>query len=151
MGGEFYRKGASVALGPPVVGPLGRIAEAGRNWEGFSNNPYLAGVLGAESVHGIQDAGVIACTKHFIVNEQETNRIPLPDRSNGNFTIQSSSSNVDDKTVGFVDPSALRPLLIYNPDARTLHVAIRRHNTCWDSQYHVLVYPCEQLLCLPEQ
>jgi beta-glucosidase-like glycosyl hydrolase len=91
MGGEFYRKGVSIALGPPVVGPLGRIAEGGRNWEGFSNDPYLSGMLAAES-------GVIACTKHFIVNEQETNRNPLRDVPN-NVTIQSSSSNIDDKTV----------------------------------------------------
>jgi beta-glucosidase len=33
MAGEFRTKGVNVALGP-VVGPLGRIAEAGRNWEG---------------------------------------------------------------------------------------------------------------------
>ncbi|OQO09569.1 hypothetical protein B0A48_04971 [Cryoendolithus antarcticus] len=96
MGGEAYRKGVSVALGPPVVGPLGRIAEGGRNWEGFSNDPYLSGALAAESVHGIQDAGVIACTKHFIANEQETNRIATRD---GNKTYQSSSTNMDDKTL----------------------------------------------------
>jgi len=35
MGGEFKTKGVNVALGP-VVGPLGRIAMSGRNWEGFS-------------------------------------------------------------------------------------------------------------------
>lgn len=34
MGAEFQRKGVNVALGP-VVGPIGRIAEGGRNWEGF--------------------------------------------------------------------------------------------------------------------
>jgi hypothetical protein len=33
MGGEFRAKGANIALGP-VVGPLGRVAEGGRNWEG---------------------------------------------------------------------------------------------------------------------
>ena len=33
MGGEFRAKGANIALGP-VVGPLGRVAVGGRNWEG---------------------------------------------------------------------------------------------------------------------
>lgn len=33
MGGEFRKKGVQVALGP-VVGPLGRMASGGRNWEG---------------------------------------------------------------------------------------------------------------------
>jgi beta-glucosidase len=62
MGGEFKTKGVNVALGP-VVGPLGRVAEGGRNWEGFSNDPYLCGALAAETVIGIQSAGVITSTK----------------------------------------------------------------------------------------
>jgi len=37
MGAEFKKKGVNVALGP-VVGPLGRVFEGGRNWEGFSND-----------------------------------------------------------------------------------------------------------------
>jgi hypothetical protein len=78
MAGEFRTKGVNVALGP-VVGPLGRIAEAGRNWEGnhhshyyffklliqtgISNDPYLCGVLGAETVQGFQEKGVINSVK----------------------------------------------------------------------------------------
>ena len=62
MGNEFYRKGVNVALGP-VVGPLGRVAEGGRNWEGFTNDPYLGGALVAETVRGIQSNGVITSTK----------------------------------------------------------------------------------------
>lgn len=62
MGSEFRLKGVNVALGP-VVGPLGRVVEGGRNWEGFSNDPYLAGSLVFETVIGIQANGVIASTK----------------------------------------------------------------------------------------
>lgn len=68
MGLEFRVKGINVALGP-AIGGLGRVALGGRNWESFSNDPYLAGQLGAESVKGIQKAGVIASTKHLIANE----------------------------------------------------------------------------------
>lgn len=49
MGAEFKNKGVSVALGP-VVGPLGKVAKGGRNWEGFSNDPYLSGRLVYETV-----------------------------------------------------------------------------------------------------
>ncbi|KAI1175636.1 glycoside hydrolase family 3 protein [Nemania sp. FL0916] len=91
MGGEFRAKGVNVALGP-VVGPLGRVAASGRNWEGFSNDPYLCGALAYETVQGIQSTGVITSTKHFIGNEQETNRQP-----EGN--VASVSSNIDDKTM----------------------------------------------------
>lgn len=69
MGSEFRAKGVNIALGP-VVGPLGRIAEGGRNWEGFSNDPYLCGALAGETVKGIQENGVMTSVKHFIGNEQ---------------------------------------------------------------------------------
>ena len=63
IGGEFRRKGVTVALGPSVVGPLGRIALGGRNWEGYGKDPYLSGIMGAETVRGVQDNGVIAVAK----------------------------------------------------------------------------------------
>ncbi|KAG9230487.1 putative beta-glucosidase M [Amylocarpus encephaloides] len=91
MGGEFKTKGVHVALGP-AIGPLGRVAEGGRNWEGFSVDPYLSGQLVYESVKGIQEAGVTATTKHFIANEQELNRNPIRE-------VASLSSNIDDKTM----------------------------------------------------
>jgi beta-glucosidase-like glycosyl hydrolase len=62
MGTEHAGKGIDVQLGP-VVGPLGRNPKGGRNWEGFSPDPVLSGIAIAETVRGIQDAGVIACTK----------------------------------------------------------------------------------------
>ncbi|KAM7199207.1 putative glycoside hydrolase [Naviculisporaceae sp. PSN 640] len=91
MGGEFKIKGVNVLLGP-VVGPAGRVLLGGRNWEGFSIDPYLAGSLVAETVSAIQGEGVITSTKHFIANEQETNRMPSGD-------VQSVSSNIDDRTM----------------------------------------------------
>ena len=95
MGREFRDKGANMVLGP-VIGPLGRIAEGGRNWEGTSNDPYLAGELVYQVVTGLQES-VIACVKHFILNEQETNRNPpLTDPTALNVSI---SSNLDDKTI----------------------------------------------------
>ncbi|KAF9692889.1 hypothetical protein EKO04_009060 [Ascochyta lentis] len=95
MGAEFKGKGAHVALGP-VIGALGRSPFAGRNWEGFSPDSYLSGVLVEETIHGIQSAGVQACAKHYIVNEQEIQRNPSV--VNGT-TIEAVSSNVDDKTM----------------------------------------------------
>ncbi|KAI1765139.1 glycoside hydrolase family 3 protein [Hypoxylon sp. FL1150] len=91
MGLEFRVKGVNIHLGP-VVGPLGRVVKGGRNWEGFSPDPYLSGVLVSETVSGIQSQGVITSTKHFIGNEQETNRQPTGD-------VESVSANIDDKTM----------------------------------------------------
>jgi beta-glucosidase len=69
LGEEAKGKGVNVLLGP-VAGPLGRMPAAGRNWEGFSPDPVLTGVGIAESTKGIQDAGVVACAKHWVGNEQ---------------------------------------------------------------------------------
>lgn len=62
LGYEYRQKGVNVALSP-VVGPIGRVAEGGRNWEGFSADPYQSGVLVYETVEGMQSTGVGACTK----------------------------------------------------------------------------------------
>ncbi|KAF2858272.1 glycoside hydrolase family 3 protein [Piedraia hortae CBS 480.64] len=92
IGEEHKGKGVDVQLGP-VVGPLGRAPEGGRNWEGFSPDPYLTGVAAAETIKGTQSAGVMCSLKHLIFNEQERFR-------NGAApTLQTVSANVDDVTM----------------------------------------------------
>ncbi|KAF7537389.1 hypothetical protein G7054_g3752 [Neopestalotiopsis clavispora] len=91
LGEEYKGKGINIALGP-VAGPLGRVARGGRNWEGLSADPYLAGAGMGNIVRGIQDAGVMANPKHFILNEQEYRRRP------GDLG-EAMSSNVDDRSL----------------------------------------------------
>lgn len=95
MGAEFKAKGVSVALGP-VAGPLGKIPRGGRNWEGFSNDPYLSGVLNYETIVSMQK-NVMACIKHLLGNEQETSR--MRPRFAVGAQNESISSNIDDTTV----------------------------------------------------
>lgn len=73
IGDEAKQLGIHVQLGP-VAGPLGKIPTGGRNWEGFGPDPYLTGIAMAETITGMQEAGVQACAKHYILNEQERNR-----------------------------------------------------------------------------
>lgn len=64
-----------------------------------SPDPALTGIMMAQTIQGIQDAGVIACAKHYIVNEQERFR-QAPESAGFGFTINDSlSSNVDDATL----------------------------------------------------
>lgn len=94
MGSEHRDKGVDIQLGP-VVGPLGRSPEGGRNWEGFSPDPYLSGVAVEQTIKGMQDAGIMACTKHFILNEQEHFRQGAPP----SYLTAAISSNIDDRTM----------------------------------------------------
>ncbi|KAL8771983.1 MAG: hypothetical protein Q9209_002648 [Squamulea sp. 1 TL-2023] len=98
MGQEQRGKGVDVQLGP-VAGPLGRAPEGGRNWEGFSPDPALTGVMMAQTIQGIQNAGVIANAKHYIVNEQEHFRQQGEAQGYGYNISDSLSSNVDDATM----------------------------------------------------
>lgn len=76
---------------------MGRSAFSGRNWEGFSPDPYLSGIAMEESILGFQDAGVQATAKHYIFNEQEILRNPVY-HENGSVQYEAISSNVDDRT-----------------------------------------------------
>ncbi|CAO3629970.1 unnamed protein product [Mucor hiemalis] len=72
MGQENRGKGVNVQLGPAMN--FMRSPEGGRGWESGGEDPYLTGVLAAETVEGIQSQGVIATAKHFLLNDQELNR-----------------------------------------------------------------------------
>ncbi|CAG8060080.1 unnamed protein product [Penicillium olsonii] len=95
MGAEFRDKGANVMLGPST-GPLGRSPWGGRNWEGFSPDPYLSGVAMQETIRNAQAVGVQACAKHFIGNEQETHR--TNEQVQG-VDVDGVSANIDDRTM----------------------------------------------------
>jgi beta-glucosidase len=81
----------------PSLGALGRHALGGRNWEGFSPDPYLTGVAAGLTVQGLQSNGVQACAKHFIANEQETQRTNTTHQDGS--LVNAISSNVDDRTL----------------------------------------------------
>ncbi|MDG2003733.1 MAG: glycoside hydrolase family 3 N-terminal domain-containing protein, partial [Novosphingobium sp.] len=53
---------------------LARLPILGRAFEYFGEDPYLSGVMAVAETKAVQDRGLIAMPKHFIANEQETNR-----------------------------------------------------------------------------
>jgi beta-glucosidase len=84
MAAEERGKGAMVQLGPMMN--MVRAPAAGRNFESFGEDPFLAAELVAADVTGMQSQKVVATAKHFIANEQETNR-------------DSGDSQIDERTL----------------------------------------------------
>lgn len=75
LAGETKTKGASVLLAPTVC--MQRDPRGGRNFEAFSEDPFLAGELSAAYINGLQGEGIGASLKHYCVNEEETYRFTM--------------------------------------------------------------------------
>ncbi|WP_433727096.1 glycoside hydrolase family 3 C-terminal domain-containing protein [Actinoplanes sp. CA-051413] len=84
LGHECRAEQVAVLLGPGVN--MKRSPLCGRNFEYFSEDPLLAGELGAALVNGLQSTGVGASLKHFAANNQETDRMTV-------------SADVDERTL----------------------------------------------------
>ena len=85
MAKEFYSKGANVQLGPGMN--VARVPTGGRNFEYISGeSSYLGAKLAPAAIEGIQSQYVMANAKHFILNNQETDRMTV-------------SANIDERTL----------------------------------------------------
>lgn len=84
LGKECQAEQVGMLLGPGIN--IKRSPLCGRNFEYFSEDPYLSGKLAAAYIKGVQSQGVAACVKHFAANNQETRRT-------------SGSSEADERTL----------------------------------------------------
>ena len=84
LGEECVAEGVGVLLGPGIN--IKRSPLCGRNFEYFSEDPYLSGELAAAYTNGVQQKGVGVSVKHFVANNQETRRA-------------SNSSVIDERTL----------------------------------------------------
>ena len=84
LGAEALTQGVAVVLGPGIN--IKRSPLCGRNFEYFSEDPLVSGVLGAALVEGVQSQGIGTSVKHYAANNQETDRLRV-------------SADVDERTL----------------------------------------------------
>lgn len=72
---EAVKEEVSVLLGPGLN--IKRNPLCGRNFEYFSEDPFLSGHMAGSMIRGIEDMGISSCPKHFAVNSQEKLRMTI--------------------------------------------------------------------------
>jgi beta-glucosidase len=127
MGRAIAREARSLAV-DIVLGPgvnIKRSPLCGRNFEYFSEDPYLAGELAVAWVEGIQSGGVGASLKHFAVNNQETRRMSV-------------SAEVDERTLREIYLPAFEAA-VTRAQPWTVMCAYNRINGVYASQHRTLL------------
>ncbi len=118
LGAECRREDVSMLLGPGLN--MKRSPVCGRNFEYFSEDPYLAGKMAAALVRGVQSKGVSACPKHFAANNQEYRRM-------------SGNSTVDERTLFEIYLAAFE-LMIKEADPKSIMCSYNQLNGTYLSE-----------------
>lgn len=123
LANEARAAGVDVVLGPGLN--IKRSPLCGRNFEYYSEDPLLTGVLAGAIARGLQAQGVAACLKHFAVNNQETDRLRV-------------SANVDERALREIYLRAFQ-IALEQSGAWSIMTSYNRINSVYASENHWLL------------
>lgn len=123
IGEEALVQDVGVVLGPGIN--MKRSPLCGRNFEYYSEDPYLCGKMAAGFVRGLQSNGISACPKHYAVNSQELRRM-------------SNDSIVDERTLREIYLTAFE-IVVKEAKPRSLMSSYNRINGVYASEHEKLL------------
>lgn len=123
IGEEALVQGVGVVLGPGMN--MKRSPLCGRNFEYYSEDPYLCGKMASGFVKGVQSNGVSACPKHYAVNSQELRRM-------------SSDSILDERTLREIYLTAFE-MVVKEAKPRSLMTSYNKVNGIYASEHEKLL------------
>jgi beta-glucosidase len=123
LGEECIALKVDVVLGPGVN--MKRIALGGRNFEYYSEDPYLAGSLAASFIDGVQSKGVGTSLKHYAANSQEYQRLTI-------------SAEIDERTLREIYLTAFE-ISVKKAKPWTVMCAYNKINGVYGSENHKLL------------
>jgi beta-glucosidase len=130
IGQEVASVGRDMILGPTVN--IQRAPLWGRNFEGFGEDPYLAGAMAVAYIQGVQSEGIIATVKHFTVNNEEFERhridVAVSDRALHEIYFPAFEAAIHDGKVWSVMSSYNKVNGIYAAQSPLLKQELERAN-----------------------
>ena len=129
---EARAYGQNVLLAPGIN--IARVPQGGRNFEYYGEDPFLASRLAVEYVYGVQSEGVMATIKHYVANNQETDRYDVSavvgERALRELYFPAFRAAIEEANVAAVMTAYNRVNGVHMSDHRRLLTEVLKHE--WD-------------------